>query len=287
MTGKSHQPSGLALPEFGTPPLIETVIGVQFDPLPNLDIPRIGLLWQRFRERLPAVQNMPPLEPVIERAGVRKVSGWPALRFGGQAPLPRCWFLNLAGNELLQIQQDRFIWNWRKVAENDSYPRYEKCIRQNFIEHLGEFLNFLLQENVGDFRPNQCEIIYVNHIISGPEQGWETHKDAGKVFQCWNSAYVDSTVPEIESIQMAVSHIINSAKNEFLGRLHVTIEPAFRNEDDKPIFVMTLTARGKPLNPDISGVMEMLDIGRKLVVETFTAMTTKGMHEVWEKQHGS
>ena len=36
------------LPDFEAPPLIEVAISVQFEPIPDLQTPQIGLLWSRF-----------------------------------------------------------------------------------------------------------------------------------------------------------------------------------------------------------------------------------------------
>jgi hypothetical protein len=40
--------------------------------------------------------------------------------------MPRFWFVNEVGTELLQFQLDRFVHNWRKTGEGIEYPRYER-----------------------------------------------------------------------------------------------------------------------------------------------------------------
>lgn len=274
----------LDLPNFENPPLIETALGVQFDPLPNLDVPRLGLLWQRFKETLPVVQQQPPLDPVIERAGARAQPARLTLQISQQPLLPRCWFLDDAGGQLLQVQQDRLIWNWRKTSDQDAYPRYDDWVRPRFIEQFDKFLSFLREEQVGDFRPNQCEVIYVNHIASG--QGWTKHSDLDKVFVGWSSSYGRNVSLELETVQLACQHTINDDSGGFLGRLHVGIESVFRKADDHPLFVMTLTARGKPLSSDREGVLGFLDLGRHQIVKTFDAATTQLMHQIWRKRNG-
>src|SRR5438093_13754302 len=55
------------LPDFRQPPLSEVVLSLQFDPLDRLKTPLIGILWNRFRERLPEIEEHPPLPQVVER----------------------------------------------------------------------------------------------------------------------------------------------------------------------------------------------------------------------------
>jgi hypothetical protein len=114
---------------------------------------------------------------VTEKFGVHE----PAklnVRFEMGVPVPRCWFLNDAGTELIQVQQDRFIHNWRKVGEKDEYPRYPH-IRATFKKELTTFCELLDSEKLGEFTPNQCEVTSVNHIVSG--EGWEKHGQIGEV----------------------------------------------------------------------------------------------------------
>jgi uncharacterized protein (TIGR04255 family) len=275
----THQ--GQKLPSFDRPPLVETALGVQFDPLVNLHTPRIGLLWQRFRDQLPVVEQQPPLAPVIERLGARQTMQGAELQIFQRPPFPRCWFLDKAGTELLQVQQDRLVWNWRKSAENTPYPRYEDGVRPRFVEYLDSFLDFLTKESVGEFRPNQCEVTYVNHIVSG--EGWVTHSELDKVFVGWSSSYRKNAPLELENIQFTCRHIIYDEAHKFLGRLHVNLEPVFELSGDKPMFLLTYTARGKPLSPDRDGVLGFLDIGRQRIVETFDVATTPEMHRIWRK----
>ena len=276
---------GQKLPSFSRPPLVETALGVQFEPLENLHIPRIGLLWQRFRDQLPIVEQQPPIAPIIERVGARAPLQRPGFEILQRPPLPRCWFLDRAGTELLQIQQDRLIWNWRKTSDSAPYPRYEDGVRPRFVEYLDKFLDFLKDEEMGDFRPNQCEVTYVNHIVSG--EGWSTHSEIDKVFVGWNSAYKEHALLDLENIQFNCRHIIYDEAHKFLGRLHVNVEPVFELSGDKPMFVLSYTARGMPLSPDRDGVLGFLDLGRQRIVETFDNATTPEMHRIWRRIDGT
>lgn len=273
------------LPEFERPPLVETALSVQFAPLSGLDIPRIGLLWQQFRDRLPKVEQQPPLGPMVERIGVRTSLGSPSFQVLQKPPIPRCWFLSKAEDELVQIQQDRFGWNWRKTPDGQSYPRYERTVRPRFIKYFQKFLKFLQDQGVGEFIPNQCEVTYANEISLDDIEADHGMLDA--VFRGWAGAYRERSPLQLESSRIEVRHLIPGPKGEFIGRLYITIDPAFRRSDDRPIFFMQLTARGKPLTPDYDGTLGFLDLGRRYIVESFDAATTPLMHKLWRKRNGS
>ena len=88
--------------------------------------------------------------------------------------------MNSAGTEMIQIQNDRFIKNWRKCGENEEYPRYAKTVKPAFERDFREFLAFLADENLGAVKVNQCEVTYVNHIVAG--DGWSNWDEFDKVF---------------------------------------------------------------------------------------------------------
>ncbi len=157
------------LPDFERPPLTEVVLGVQFEPLPGFGSIHAGLFWERICERFPQVRERPPLPAVIERSGGRSSR---ALKVQWQVvdePLPtRYWFLNDKGDQLIQLQPDRFLYNWRKRNGQDADPRYES-IRSSFESELGRFRSFLAEEQIPQPVPNQCEVTYVNHIFPGTD----------------------------------------------------------------------------------------------------------------------
>ena len=273
---------GLGLPDFSRPPVVEVALSVQFEPLESLRTPQIGLLWQEFKNQFPKVEEHGPLNSVVERFGLRG-SKQPniQLEMMQSPPMPRCWFLNADGTELIQVQKDRFAHNWRKAGEGDLYPRYEH-VRDRFCQELETFRRFLTDNQIGELSANQCEVTYVNQIISG--EPWERHGQLGEVLTVLKAQYSDSFLSEPEDAEVAIRYVICDDQGERLGRLHVTAKPAFRSSDDQPIFVLTLTARGKPEGDNIQGIQRFLDRGREWVVRGFVSITEPHMHQVWSRQ---
>ncbi|GAH85390.1 unnamed protein product, partial [marine sediment metagenome] len=236
----------------------------------------------RFRDRFPRVEEHPPLEPVFERFGVRGVPrGSIQVEMLRKPPVPRCWFVNEAGTELIQVQQDRFVHNWRKVIGSEAYPRYEH-VRETFAKELGVFQQFLHDESLGELLPNQAEVTYVNHIVLG--DGWSHHGELAKVLTLCGDSCTETFLPDPEEIRVSGSFVIPSREGKPVGRLRFSVEPTYRKVDDQALFLLKLVARGQPLGSGLLGVTEFLDLGREWIVRGFADLTTAEMHRIWRRK---
>jgi uncharacterized protein (TIGR04255 family) len=268
------------LPDFEQPPLDEVALSVQFEPLPGLQVPQIGLLWSVFRKDFPRTEQHPPLEPVIERFGPPAGIG---IRFelSNTPPQPRCWFLKQDGTELIQVQQDRFIQNWRRRETNDPYPRYE-YVRDQFSQNMRAFCVFLEQEKIGAFVPVQCEITYTNVIEPG--DAWERHGQLGNVITPLVLKYSDRTLSEPESMQFAAQYQLPGNEGP-MGRLYVLAQPVFRGGDNRALILLNLTVRGVPAgNRILEDVLNFMNFGREQIVRAFASITTPEMHKLWRRK---
>lgn len=267
------------LPDFDNPPVVETVLSAQFEPLPSVQTAHLGLLWGEYRASFPKSGEHPPLDPVVEQFPER-----PSGRFGLKLqmfevpPIPRLSFANAQGNEMIQVQNDRFIKNWRKEGDGEQYPHYEETVRPNFDRDFGIFLGFLAKNRLGPPRVNQCEVTYVNHILSGI--GWDNYGEFENVFTFWR--FPNATPPgPPEDLRLHARFVIPDDDGKPIGRLHVDLQPAVRISDNLPMYVLHLTARGQ-----VGDGLGFFDIGRKWIVTTFKRLTTESMHNIWRiKKH--
>ena len=100
------------LPDFTNPPVIEVALSPLYERLPALSAGYIGTLWSEFRDEFPVTEDQPPLGFPIEPSTL--VDSGPRFEMMTEPPTARTWFLNPAGTELIQVQHDRFAYNWRK-----------------------------------------------------------------------------------------------------------------------------------------------------------------------------
>ena len=267
------------LPDFKNPPVIEVALSVHFERLSKLRTPHLGLLWAQFQDQFPRTEEHPPRDVTLEMfgpPGPKKVS----IQFETTPPVPRCWFLNDKGTELIQVQQDAFVHNWRKIGEGEEYPRYES-IREKFKSQLDSFQQFLDRESLGKLVPNQCEITYVNHILQG--EGWKRYGQVGDVVTIWSTHYSNTFLTEPEEVRFSLQYVIPDSDGNPLGRLHIGLHPAYRIVDTKPLLVLKLTARGRPYGEGEEGVLRFLDTGREWIVRGFASITSPRMHKIWER----
>jgi uncharacterized protein (TIGR04255 family) len=274
-----------ALPAFESPPVTEVVVSVQFEPLPKFAIPQMGLLWQRFRAQYPRTEQHPALPSVVERLGIRSAME-PQFRFEVECePTVRLWFLNEAGNQLVQVQGDRFIRNWRRVPNSDGpYPRFYNSILPRFTEDYRAFCSFLQDEQIGQPSVNQVEVSYINNIVMS--DAWRAHADLGRMFRGWScDPLTDHT---LEAINLRASYLLQDTAGDFVGRLHAVIQSGYRSEagasEDEAVFVFTLTARGRPLGEGEQGMLAFVELAHREIVVAFEKMTTNEAHAIWRKK---
>lgn len=267
------------LPDFENPPVIETVLSVQFDTLKNFSIPHFGLFWERVRTKYGEFRVVPPLVTEIEDFGSEKKT--PPLPSAIRLPLQpdiRCWFLDEPGNHLIQLQKDRFIHNWRKVKGDESYPRYE-AIRPAFMEEWKQFCAFLREEKLGVPNVTQCEVTYVNHIeLDGPIKSFS---DMHKIFRGWSYPTTQNFLPKAEQLSFNCSYEMPDRR----GRLYISLQPFIRSRDAQEVIQLNLLARGKPSSSDDVHIMEWLNMGREWIVRGFADFTTEEMHGYWRRKN--
>jgi uncharacterized protein (TIGR04255 family) len=264
------------LADFDNPPVVETVLSLQFEELSKLGVAHLGLFWRRVKDRFPKTEARPALAPIIERSSESIARGRIQFEIPETLEVPRLLLLNGAGSEMIQVQRDRFIKNWRKAGPEDQYPHYEPVIKPAFERDFEEFQSFLAEEQLGAVKVNQCEVTYVNHIVSG--EGWQKLGDVDQIFTFW-SRQATPVPGRPEDFVIHIRFPITDEQEQPIGRLHVDVQPALRASDNRPMYVMNLTARGQ-YGPGF----EFFDIGRKWIVKSFEQLTTEHMHRIWRKK---
>ena len=264
------------LPSFKKPPVVEVAIAVQFEDIPGLTGPCMGLLWDRYRESFPKLEVHPALDPHVERSSPAPGKG---LKIKLETvPATRVWFIGSNNAHLIQVQQDRFVFNWRRMEDED-YPRHEQ-VRASFDENFGIFKAFLADERLGKPRLNQWELTYVNHIPAG--DGWHRHGELGAVVPMLSSSGKGAFLPEPEDIALRVRYRMPDREGG-VSRLFVVANPGF-NSSGMPVLGLTLTARGGLGQGGASSLGSRLDTGREWIVRGFAEVTSRTMHRHWERE---
>ena len=264
------------LPEFGAPPVIETAIGVQFQPLPNYTTAHAGWFW---REHLnpaawPKVTEVERLEDQFERFGDERKWGLPGLRLRLGTSPDRTQFAPDDETRLVQIQNSRLIYNWRK--RTGDYPRYSK-LRSEFDSRFVEFSQFARDANLGELSLNQWEITYVNHIPKGDL--WHAPEDWPKILP--NLSIPVSRLPGVSLDSLDTEWSLNLHGN--LGRLHISLKHGRAGSPTGPeVLILQLTARGPMANT--ADLNTGLNLAHEFIVRSFTEMTSETAHKFWKRR---
>jgi len=270
----------LKLVEFERPPVAEVSISVTFLPLDRLRTFEILEIWNElFKDQLPAYQQQAPLVPQVEQFGAPGTQAQMTVQFLSQPPEPRYWFLDESGSNLVQIQQDWFARNWRRIEPSDVYPRFGS-VREPFENDLRRLTSALEAKDLGHLEPVQCEVSYINPIEV------KEFPIVSSLIRYWIDV-PGSFLPAPEDLQAHARYVIPGIDGEKMGRLHVNIQPAIRSTDNEPIYLLNLTARGVPKSSSINDVMEFIDVCHQWIVNGFADITTEEMHGRWGIVHDS
>jgi uncharacterized protein (TIGR04255 family) len=266
------------LPDFLQPPVDEVALSLQFSQIRGFGVPHFGLYWERIRGDYPRFDVRSPIANVTEQlasgTNVGRQIGLELLK----APEIRCWYLDQSQSQLIQVQHDRFVHNWRKVIGTEVYPRYP-VLRERLEGEWGRFCDFLKEEHLEVPTINQCEVLYVNNIEH--DKGWSNYGELDRVIGALATPKPKNRfLPNPERVGMQVSYRLEGEA----GRLYVSLGPVIRSRDGKEVLQMTLTARGAPRSGSGEDVFAWLDLGRKWVVRGFADFTTETMHNIWGKQ---
>ncbi len=263
---------------FENPPVAETVLGVQFAPLRKLTAPYQGLFWSKLRRRYPVQEVHPPLAPLAPEV-FKGIVSMPTVRLELTAePDARCWFIDESSTQLIQLQRDRFVRNWRKGAPpNDAYPRYQ-LLRPRFEQDWGLFLDFLIEEDLGRADVDLCEVTYINHIELGVG-GWNVLGDIHRILTLMGEPAARSFLPQPEMFVVNTSFVMGRGQ----GRLHVVAQPAIRAQDRKQVLQLILTAKGSPKSPRTEDVLDWFDLGHEWIVQGFADLTAAEMQRIWRR----
>ena len=160
---------------FKNPPINEVVIGAYFDPpLVAFRSEHVGLLWSKFRETFPTVEQRAPIGASIQ--------GPVSMAAGECMPMPRYWFVSKDEAILIQVQKDAFLLNWRR--RDSEYPHFES-LKLNYEKYYRIFEVFL-KDCIGGTSPiiNGRELTYIDMIEQSDY--WKGSQDTSDIIRSFS-----------------------------------------------------------------------------------------------------
>ena len=240
---------------------------MSFDAITELQTGHFGILWQKFRPNFSETEDHNLIGTVSEEN----------LNNRGTYPLPRVWFVHKGNNEVIQVQRNCFLHNWRKRRPDDEYPGYETVL-ENFQKYLSHFQEFLTDEKLGNLIPNQYEITYVNHILEN--EGWETINNLEKIFP--NLVSLKDRIILSTDMREINWQTVFGLPDDY-GRLQLSIRNARRLSDNRHLLRIDFTAQSnEPYEP----MRDWFDSAHKVILELFTSLISEEIQEkFWGKSY--
>lgn len=262
-------------PTFNNPPVVEFVLGVQFSPLTRLTSGHYGRLWNELGADWGKPEDAPSINDQFElfdspkwrhREGVQ-------FRLGKGMPADRFILHHRGGDRLIQVQQTRFHLNWRTTG--DLKPSYKELIG-GFERAFQRFEEFVRTYELGDLELNQWEITYIDSFPQGDY--WQTPAD-------W-STFLPGLFGRLFSVRdLALENRAAQWSFEIeprRGRLHVAAHVGQWRDQPKDSLLVDTTARGPIGKGGVATLRDGLDLGHKVSVQSFLAMTSDDIRQRWE-----
>lgn len=260
---------------FDDPPVTEVVLAIQFDE-PVIDLEVLAEFTAKVKEEFPDRAQRRPLPPMQEEAEPGEVGPQISLEIGREFKMPRTWFMSEDKAKILQLQADRFIFNWQRPDPSVSeYPRYE-LLREWFRERLAQLEESIAATEKPMPGTNFCEVTYVNQVALGRDMSDLRLADILTAIQRPEYGFL----PAPENQQYGARFRIAGGKGGPKGALYVNAAPAAR-PDGQPMYIINLTSRLVPEETDADAAWSALDVGREWIVKGFVDLTTKEMHGLW------
>lgn len=194
--------------------------------------------------------------------------------------MPRYWFTADDGASLIQLQQNAFMFNWRR--HDDGYPRY-RSIKPNFDKYYARFVDFV-RTDVQSAEPaiDLCELTYVNTIQQC--EYWQGPQDTKNVIPSFPMLLhgSDSWSPADFECNFAF-YTENSIYLQVAARSGRTIQ-----EPSVPVLVFEIKASEQLKGVAKPEADDWFDRAHKIVMDCFLGMTSQHIQiKNWERKQNT
>lgn len=262
-------------PSFENPPVVETVLGAQFKPIPGLRNAHLGVFWDTLGAEWPEVIDAPSLQAQYEQFGDDDPRLPPRLVLGLTSdPAARIQIRSRDRDRMIQVQNGRLHYNWIATDGNNGYPRY-KTVVPAFLDTLSRFERFLTDHKLDEPQLDQWEVTYVNRIPRGTV--WDSSSDWVGVFPALLGPASAQPFGILENVASAWRFELPPRR----GRLHIELQHAYQpGTPPGESLLLKLTARG-PIAGSTSALEGGLNVGHDAVVAAFVDVTSEAARRYW------
>lgn len=264
----SQEPGSQMSIVFKYPPINEVVISTYFNPtLSDLRNEHVGLFWGKIKKEFPVVRQQLPIEKATSSAIVLDVTA------NEPFPMPRYWFVADDEINLIQVQKNAFMFNWRR--RDNEYPRYHK-IKPKFDKYYDRFSEFIRSEiKLPDPSIDLCELTYVN-ILERCDY-WTGPQDTKNVIPLF-------PVPKINDNEFSGFNCNYAYKVLNDLHLNISIRSGIRTQQkDVPVLLFEIRANGLLGRVAKSAADEWFENAHDAIIGCFLDLTSEDIrNQFWK-----
>ncbi len=261
-------------PEFSNAPTVETVLGVQFDPLRGFRTNHYGWFWREYLSArgFKTVSDESLLPTYVEEFGV------PQLNLSKKGSVEdivgvRMKTRTVDRGRTVQLQPDKLYLSWNR--NDPQAPRYAS-VKTEFTTLFDNLNEFATTAALGPVRPNLWEIHYVNQIPPG--RLWNDPRDWHRV--------LPALFPAIGPAVTGIRFTTYSGEWHFeiqpeKGRVHVRVAKMVMNQSATPTLYLSLLARGEIGPKGSADLRTGMETGHSACMRLFFELTSSEAHAEW------
>ncbi len=252
---------------FENSPINELVIATYFNPpMFALRSEHIGLFWSRIRDEFPFVEQQAP------------VGGAESFEQLGDEffPMPRFWFVAEDKINLIQLQKNAFMLNWRR--RDAQYPHFAENLKPAFDKYFTIFEDFARNDvGVDEINIDLCELTYINTIEAC--EYWQGPHDTAKVIPSF--AILDVGSKGVAAPAFNCTYVY--AQSDDL-QLRVSIRNGEATaKPGTPVLVLEIKATGRLGNAGKSGADAWFAKAHDAIIDCFVTVTSRDIqHTYWK-----
>lgn len=224
---------------------------------------------------------MDPMAVEMERFGFPALAQM-NIQILPSAPMPRAAFRNAAAGELIQVQPDRFGFNWIKTGDDHKYPHSEATL-DRFFSLFEIFGRYVKDRNLGDISIVQCELTNVN-IIPVSDVG-QNFADIATVLRLAPLSHEYEQL-QLENQLVGSKHLMLDDEGRQIGRVHTLGQPSLKVPGNEEVYRLDISARGAPLGAGFDGARKFFDHAVSAVNGVFLTNITKAGRQFWGEYDG-
>ncbi len=262
-------------PVFTTPPVVETLLGVQFDPLKHFRSHHYGWLLREFLS--PSdwkfLADERPLHTYTENFGSDYLQFKPHMATADNSPTVRMKVSIPNTGKTAQVQPDKLYYSRKRDA--DFSVRYDQA-RDEFATLFETFTSFSESAGITPVSPNLWEVSYINRIPAGTL--WKDLSDWHRVLPSFFPSFTIDGDNAKPSTFDGTWHFDLADK---MGRVHVRVAKMIMNQAPPPVLFVMLTARGRIGEGGVADWRSGLDLGHRECIRLFLEITSTEAQKEW------